>query len=61
MKEYKIIKVERRFIKNDYTYAEVVMERESTDGWELISTAFDPAKDIRGDMVLTFSREKVPQ
>ena len=59
MKEYKIIEIERRFIKNDYSYAEAIIAAESADGWELVSTAFDTSKDIRGSMVLTFSRVKV--
>lgn len=59
MKEYKIIEIERRFIKNDYSYAEAIMTAEAADGWELVSTAFDTSKDIRGFMVLTFSRVKV--
>lgn len=58
MKEYKIIEIERRNIKNDYIYAEGVMASEAQDGWEVVSVAFDANKDIRGNMVITFCREK---
>ena len=58
MKEYKIIEIERRYIKNDYSYAEGVMASEAQDGWKVVSVAFDASKDIRGNMVITFSREK---
>lgn len=58
MKEYKIIEIERRYIKNDYSCAEDVMASEAQDGWEVVSVAFDASKDIRGNMVITFSREK---
>ena len=58
MKAYKIVEIERRYIKNDYSYAEGVMESEAHDGWEVVSVAFDNSKDIRGNMVITFARER---
>ena len=58
MKTYKIIEIKRKFIKNDYSYAEGVMESEANDGWEVVSVAFDMSKDICGDMVIVFSRER---
>ena len=58
MKEYKIVEIERRYIKNDYTYAEGVMASETQDGWEVVSVTFDANKDIRGNMVITFCRDK---
>ena len=59
MKTYKIIKIERRYIKKDYSYAEGVMESEAKDGWEVISVAFDVNKNICGNMVITFARERI--
>lgn len=58
MKTYKIIEIERKYIKKDYSYAEGVMESEAHDGWEVVSIAFDTGKDICGNMVITFSRER---
>ena len=58
MKTYKIIEIKRKFIKNDYSYAEGVMESEANDGWEVVSVAFDMSTDICGDMVIVFSRER---
>ena len=57
MKTYKIIKIERKCIKNDYSYAEIMMQAEAQDGWEVVSVAFDVSKDICGDMVITLSRD----
>ena len=57
MKTYKIVEIERKCIQNDYSYAEIVMQAEAQDGWEVVSVAFDTTKDIRGTMVITFSRE----
>lgn len=58
MKTYKIIEIPRKYIKKDYSYAEGVMESEARDGWDVVSVSFDTGKDICGNMVITFSRER---
>ncbi|MBR3449166.1 MAG: DUF4177 domain-containing protein [Oscillospiraceae bacterium] len=58
MKTYKIVEIERKCIKNDYSYAEIVMESEAQDGWEVVTVTFDQGKDIRGSMIIVFSRER---
>lgn len=57
MKTYKIMRIERKCIQKDYSYAEIVMQAEAQDGWEVVSVAFDVSRDICGDMVITFSRD----
>ena len=58
MKEYKIVEIERKYLKADYSFAEAAMNSEAEKGWEVVCIAFDTAKDLRGPMVITFSREK---
>ena len=58
MKTYKIVEIEHKNIKNDYTYAEGVMNSAAEEGWEVAAVSIDAAKDIRGSvMVITFCRE----
>ena len=60
MKTYKIVEIEHKYIKNDYSYAESVMNSAAEEGWEVAAVAVDVAKDIRGGvMVITFCRESV--
>ena len=59
MKEYKIIEIEYKYIKNDYGFAEGVMNAEAQNGWEVVSTLLDTVKNIRGVvLVITFCRER---
>ena len=58
MKEYKIVEIEHKYLKADYSFAEAAMNAEAVRGWEVVAVSFDLAKDIRGHMVITFAREK---
>ncbi|MBR3268516.1 MAG: hypothetical protein IKI58_07300 [Oscillospiraceae bacterium] len=58
MKEYKIVEIERKYLKEDYSFAEAAMNQEETAGWHVVCVSFDTAKDMRGNMVITFSRER---
>ena len=58
MKEYKIVEIERKYLKADYSFAEAAMNNEAKSGWKVVSAVFDTAKDLRGNMVITFVREK---
>ena len=58
MKEYKIVEIERKYLKADYSFAEAAMNAESERGWTVVSVSFDTAKDVRGNMLITFAREK---
>lgn len=58
MKTYKIVEIEHKYIKNDYTYAEGVMNSAAAEGWDVAAVSIDVSKDIRGGaMVITFCRE----
>lgn len=58
MKEYKIVEIERKYLKADYSFAEAAMNAEAERGWAVVSVSFDTAKDVRGNMLITFAREK---
>lgn len=59
MKEYKIIEIDHKYIKNDYGFAEGVMNAEAQNGWEVVCMSLDPVKSIRGAfLVITFCRER---
>lgn len=58
MKEYKIVEIERKYLKQDYSFAEAAMNAEAERGWEVVSVNFDVAKDLRGHMLITFARER---
>ncbi len=58
MKEYKVVEIARKYLKADYSFAEAAMNAEAARGWEVVSVSFDLATDIRGNMVITFAREK---
>ncbi|MBQ8921390.1 MAG: hypothetical protein IJ060_04420 [Oscillospiraceae bacterium] len=58
MSEYKIVEIERKYIKEDYAFAEAAMNQEEQAGWQVVCVAFDTAKDMRGNMVITFRRER---
>ncbi len=58
MKEYKIVEIERKYIRDDYSFAEAAMNQEEHSGWHVLCVAFDTAKDMRGNMVITFYRER---
>jgi len=58
MKEYKIVEIERKYLKKDYSFAEEAMASASLDGWDVVCVSFDSARDVRGNMLITFQREK---
>ncbi len=57
MTEFKIIKVDFKEIKKDYTYAEKLMSEKAEEGWEVVSVSSDISGNIRGDLLITFKRE----
>ena len=57
MKEYKIVLIQRKDIKKDYDHAEKVMAKMSEEGWDVVSVSMDHARDIQGDMIITFQRD----
>lgn len=61
MKEYKIVEIERKYLKKDYSFAEEAMNAEARSGWNVVCVSFDPERDVRGNMLITFSRETEEQ
>ena len=57
MKAFKIIRVEYKDIKKDFTYAEKLLSERSAEGWRVVSVCPDLAKDLRGDLLVTLERE----
>lgn len=57
MKEFKIIRVEYKEIKKDFSYAEKLLAERAAEGWRVVSVCPDLAKDLRGDLLITLERE----
>ena len=48
-------------MKKDYSFAEEAMNAEARSGWNVVCVSFDPERDVRGNMLITFSRETEEQ
>ena len=57
MKTFKIIRIEHKDIKKDFSFAEKLLADYAADGWTVVSVAPDLAKDLRGDLLVTLEKE----
>ena len=55
MKEYKIIRIK---MSKDFSDEETLMNKMSSDGWEVVSVAPDATTKLTVHILSTFSREK---
>ena len=57
MKEFKIVRVESRFLKKDDAYAEKLLADYAAEGWRVVSVSSDISRDLRGGLLITLEKE----
>lgn len=58
MKEFRILKIERKYLKDGFAYAEKLLSTYAAEGWRVVSVAPDLSADIRGELLVTLERER---
>ena len=58
MKTFKIIRIEYKDIRKDFSFAEKLLADFTAGGWTVVSVTPDLSKDVRGDLLVTLERSE---